>query len=224
LLEYEQQLWARGCSRIAGVDEVGRGPLAGPVLAAAVVLPRAFAERELNGLLRGMTDSKQVSASARERFFSDLMKADDADIGVGYAEVSEIDAVNILQATYLAMRRALADLVTIPDHILVDGLPVPGLPAPSTAIVKGDTLSLSIAAASIIAKVVRDRYMCVLDRVYPGYGFASHKGYGSQRHIQALLEHGPVPIHRRSFSPVREADVIRRRMRKADSGTEMMQP
>lgn len=224
MLEYEQQLWARGCSRIAGVDEVGRGPLAGPVIAAAVVLPRAFAERELNGLLRGMTDSKQVSASARERFFSDLMMADDAEIGVGYAEVSEIDAVNILQATYLAMRRALANLVTIPDHILVDGLPVPGLPAPSMAIVKGDTLSLSIAAASIIAKVVRDRYMCVLDRVYPGYGFASHKGYGSQRHIQALLEHGPVPIHRRSFSPVREADAIRRRMRKADSETERMPP
>jgi ribonuclease HII len=182
------------------------------VFAAAVVFPRDFAERELNGLLRGMTDSKQLVESSRERFFSDLMRAGAVDVGVGYAEVSEIDAVNILQATHLAMRRAISDLASRPDHILVDGLPVPGFPVPSTAIVKGDTLSLHIAAASIVAKVLRDRYMCFLDRLYPGYGFAKNKGYGSQRHIQALLEYGPVSVHRRSFSPVREAGAIRRRM------------
>jgi ribonuclease HII len=175
-----------------------------------LIFPQAFAERELHGLLEGLTDSKQVPERARERFFSCLMRAPDVDIGVGYADVAEIDAVNILQATYRAMRRAAAALSFTPDHILVDGLPVPDLPVVSTAIVKGDTLSLSIAAASIIAKVIRDRHMRALDRIYPEYGFALHKGYGSQRHIQALFEHGPTPAHRRSFGPVREADAIRR--------------
>lgn len=194
---------------MAGVDEAGRGPLAGPVVAAAVVFSRAFVEAEEFGVLTGLTDSKQLSESRRDRFFGILTSSPSVETAVGLAEVGEIDRINILRATHLAMARAVRNLPRPPDHVLVDGLPVQGLPVPSTAIVRGDSLSLSIAAASVVAKVVRDRHMRELDAEFPAYGFARHKGYGSRSHIQALFEHGPSPVHRRSFRPVLEAAAIR---------------
>lgn len=220
LLRHERQVWAEGFVRIAGVDEVGRGPLAGPVVAAAVVFDRAFAEAELHGALRGLTDSKQLAASQRERFHALLIGCPHADIGLGMADVDEIDRINILRATHAAMARAVAGLTTPPDYILVDGLPVPGLPCRSTALVRGDARSLSIAAASVVAKVVRDAQMRKLDAEYPAYGFARHKGYGSQAHIQALYERGPCPLHRRSFRPVREAKELHRRLKEDGAGGE----
>ncbi len=212
MLQFERQLWARGFTRVAGVDEAGRGPLAGPVVAAAVVFVPAYAEVAVTGDLAGLTDSKKLTRSQRELFFDRLQEEPRATCGVGIADVAEIDSMNILRATHLAMSRAIAKVGgAAVEHILVDGLAVEGLPCASTPIVKGDSRSLSIAAASIIAKVTRDRMLEELDRTYPEYGFAKHKGYGTQAHILALLEHGPSPVHRSSFRPVREAAEIRRR-------------
>lgn len=211
MLRYEQECWARGLSRIAGVDEAGRGPLAGPVVAAAFVFSKPAAETAFGGVLARLNDSKQLTEAQRESFFSILTGMDGASLGIGIGSVEEIDRLNILRATHLAMRRAVEALPVPPDHILVDGRPVPGFPVPATAIVKGDTLSLSIAAASVIAKVTRDRILLALDARFPPYGFARHKGYGTVQHMQALLEFGPVAEHRRSFRPVREVAEIRRR-------------
>ncbi|MBI3986062.1 MAG: ribonuclease HII [Lentisphaerae bacterium] len=211
-MKFERQLWNRGCRRVAGVDEAGRGPLAGPVVAAAVIFDRAFLESEENGLFKALTDSKRLTLAQRLHFFPLLTQSPLVEFGVGIAEASEIDAINILRATHKAMARALEGLSPPPEHIIVDGLPVPGLKSPSTAIVKGDGLSLSIAAASVIAKVTRDGLMEELDRQYPAYGFARHKGYGTAVHIQALLKFGPIPQHRHSFRPVRDIDDIRQRM------------
>jgi ribonuclease HII len=213
LLGIERQLWGRGVRRIAGVDEAGRGPLAGPVMAAAVIIERDFAESEEARLLDGLTDSKQLSEWRREAFLCILQGSSCVEIGVGTANVDEIDSINILRATHRAMFRAVAALPRAPDHILVDGLSVEGFPHPCTALVKGDARSLSIAAASVVAKVLRDRHMDELDAAYPQYGFGQHKGYGSPAHIQALFEYGPCPCHRRSFRPVREAFEILRRQR-----------
>lgn len=208
LLDYERRLWSGGLLRVAGLDEAGRGPLAGPVVAAAVVFDPQYAEKEAPGVLKGLTDSKQLTESRREHFFDILCCSSDLMLSVGLSDPVEIDSINILNATHRAMERAVSGLAVLPEQVLVDGLPVKGLPCDSTAIVKGDSRSLSIAAASVIAKVTRDRMMLKLDKEYPEYGFASHKGYGSKRHMQALLEHGPSPIHRRSFRPVREAQEI----------------
>ncbi|MFU8779852.1 MAG: ribonuclease HII [Kiritimatiellia bacterium] len=208
LLHHERLHWHDGADAVAGVDEAGRGPLAGPVVAAAVVFLPAAAEAALVGPLAGLTDSKQLGEADRAQFFQYLYALDGVDIGVGVSASPEIDAVNILRATHLAMARAVSRLHKPPGHILVDGLPVPGLPVASTAIVKGDSLSFSIAAASVIAKVTRDRMMIELDARYPGYGFARHKGYGTAFHMQALLELGCTPVHRMSFRPVREAAEI----------------
>ncbi len=204
MLQYERQAWIQGHKRLAGVDEAGRGPLAGPVVAAALVFDRAFLEAEQYGLLREVNDSKRLSTPLRDDLFAFLTSTSCVDFAVGVAGVDEIDDRNILRATHLAMSRALDGLVPAPDFALVDGLPVPGLPCPSQAIVGGDARSLSIAAASIIAKVTRDRIMLELDRVHPHYGFARHKGYGTKAHLQALLEYGPCREHRRSFRPVQE--------------------
>lgn len=212
LLDYERRFWSQGVASLAGIDEAGRGPLAGPVYAAAVVLAPGFAEAQFHGLLAGLTDSKKLTASLRDSFYSILQAAEPVRIGVGIASVEEIDQINILRATHLAMRRAVENLPALPDHALVDGRPVPGLPCPSTSIVGGDGKSLSIAAASVIAKVARDQYMCELDAQYPQYGFARHKGYGTSVHLQSLLEFGPSPAHRRTFRPVMEAIEIRRRL------------
>lgn len=197
LLRSERELRAEGFYWIAGVDEAGRGPLAGPVTAGAVVLPW----RE-NGL-PGVFDSKQLSAEAREELYEELMSLDGVDIGIGIADVEEIDRLNILKAAHLAMFRAVAQLKNV-DFVLVDGLPVRGFTVPSRNLVKGDARSASIAAASIVAKVVRDRMMMKADAEYPEYGFASHKGYGSAEHLEALRKYGACPLHRRSFRPVAE--------------------
>ena len=180
---------------ICGVDEAGRGPLAGPVVAAAVVFHKPRAPK-------GINDSKLLAPEVREALFDAINGT--AAVGIGIASVGEIDEINILQATFLAMRRAVAALPSLPRHILVDGNLTPDLGCPATAIVKGDGISLSIAAASIIAKVTRDRIMRDLDLPHPGYGFAQHKGYGTPAHLDAIARLGPSPVHRRSFAPFRQ--------------------
>jgi ribonuclease HII len=221
MLAHERSLWERGVVRVAGVDEAGRGPLAGPVIAAAIVLKPEFAREAIEGCLAGLTDSKQLTPTARDGFHAVLTESALVSIGIGQANAAEIDQVNILAATHLAMARAVGSLPSPPEHVLVDGRPPEGLEQPFTAIIGGDGRSLSIAAASVIAKVTRDRMMCALDRLYPQYGFATHKGYGTNAHMQALFEHGPCPIHRRSFRPVREADDMAHRARSEEAGRRM---
>jgi ribonuclease HII len=195
-LRFEKLLWAKGIPLVAGIDEAGRGPLAGPVVAAAVIVPAGFS-------CRGVNDSKQLTPESREHFFGRLTTPGVlVSYAVGVAEPVEIDRVNILQATYLAMKRAVLNLSVQPDHLLIDGLPVPVFQLPQTAVVDGDTKSLSVAAASIIAKVSRDRMMEKWHTEFPEYGFHENKGYGTPAHIEKLQVHGPCPIHRRSFAPV----------------------
>ena len=195
LWHHEESAWDAGFVRVAGIDEVGRGPLAGPVMAACVILPPGFS-------LDGIRDSKTLSARQRERAEARI-RAEAVAIGLGSVEPETIDEINILQATYAAMRLAYAQLDPLPDFVLIDGLPVRIFPCDNRkALVQGDSFSVSIAAASIVAKVARDRLMCAYDTVYPEYGFAGHKGYGAAKHLAALREHGPCPIHRRSFAPV----------------------
>jgi len=202
MIEHETRLLLGGEVRVAGVDEAGRGPLAGPVIAAAVVLDPSLPLPAWRDLLDGLTDSKKLSSSRRQAF-EEILKAHPlVHIGVGEASVVEIDRINILNATHLAMKRALEALPLIPDFALVDGRPVRGLRCPHLALVKGDSRSLSIAAASVIAKVTRDRLMLEISARYPFYGFASHKGYGTPEHCASLQHHGPCPEHRRSFRPV----------------------
>ena len=218
MLTIERRLWADGFSRVAGIDEAGRGPLAGPVVAAAVVFDRNFAESEEDGALAGLTDSKKISEGRREAFCSLLYDSPAVDIGVGTARVDEIDRLNIMNATHVAMARAVEQLASAPDYALVDGYGISGLRCRSAGVIKGDGKSLSIAAASIVAKVFRDAHMRRLDEEFPGYAFGKHKGYGSRRHMQALFEHGPSPVHRRSFRPVREAAEIQRLLAAGEGG------
>ena len=194
-LTFENALHARGLHRIAGVDEAGRGPLAGPVAAAAAILPSGFS-------CPGLDDSKKITASKREELYERLTGDPGVIWSVATADHEEIDRFNILRATHLAMRRAAEALAPAPDHCLIDGLPVREFPFPYDAIIKGDGLSLSIAAASIIAKVTRDRMMREIDREFPQFGFAKHQGYGTKAHLEALRIHGPCRYHRRSFQPV----------------------
>jgi ribonuclease HII len=205
-LSYEREYWlAHPAAALAGVDEAGRGPLAGPVVAAALWMTPTAATAGFTGALRDLTDSKQLSAARREAYYELLTAMPDAWIGVGWCEAAEIDELNILCATHLAMRRAVLALPQLPDHLLVDGLPVKGLPCAATAIVQGDAKSLLIAGASVVAKVLRDRRMQALDQRYPGYEFARNKGYGTNAHMRALFHQGPCPEHRRSFRPVQDA-------------------
>jgi ribonuclease HII len=192
---YERKLRATGVARIAGIDEAGRGALAGPVVAAAVVLPEKFRHRRLN-------DSKQLSPELREEIYCELTSHPQIAWGVGVIDSIEIDRINILRASHRAMRVAIAALTGPPDHVLIDGLPVIPFPLPQTAIIDGDCISLSIAAASVIAKVTRDRMMRDFCAQFPQYCFAQHKGYGTELHLLKLHEFGPCPIHRRSFEPV----------------------
>ena len=197
-LLHEEALWAQGIQSVAGVDEAGRGPLAGPVTAAAVILPRGFS-------LEGLNDSKKLNHHAREKLYVQLTENRSVFYYVSHASSEEIGHLNILRATWLAMRRTLEGLLKNGHpvtHVLVDGLPVKGLPVDQTALVGGDGLSLSIAAASILAKVTRDRIMEELDQEFPQYGFAKHRGYATAEHLAKLMEHGPCPHHRRGFSPV----------------------
>ena len=196
-LRYERELREDGHQLIAGIDEAGRGPLAGPVSAAAVILPEKIR-------LPGLNDSKKLTAKRRDELFETITTRDDILWSVVLVDAAEIDEINILRATHAAMARAYASLSVETDVALIDGLPVRDFPAPQRALVKGDSLSLSIAAASIIAKVTRDRLMIDFGREYPQYGFESHKGYGTKQHLAALKEHGPCPIHRRSFRPITE--------------------
>jgi ribonuclease HII len=192
--EFELEARRRGYRLIAGLDEAGRGPLAGPVVAAAVILPTRCR-------LVGVDDSKQVSESARVQLYEVIIRRARA-VGVGIATEQEIDCLNILEATRLAMRRALASLTPSADCLLIDAVVLSNLPIPSRPIIKGDTLSISIAAASIVAKVTRDRMMVVYHQTYPDYNFLSHKGYGTEEHLQRLAQYGPCAIHRRTFAPV----------------------
>jgi ribonuclease HII len=190
-------------TRVAGVDEAGRGPLAGPVVAAAAILPPQWAESGLPSELEGLNDSKQLTVAQREKFFTFLTVCPEVQFAVAQVGAGQIDAINILRATHRAMNDALAQLQPAPEHALVDGRPVKTMLVPQTAIVQGDARSYSIAAASVLAKVTRDRLMLVFDRQWPKYGFAEHKGYGTEQHLAAILAHGPCPIHRRTFAPLR---------------------
>ena len=194
-LELERELIERGRAPVAGIDEAGRGPLAGPVVAAAVILPRGYSQEFLD-------DSKKVSSKRRDLLYEELTRDSQVCWGVAFAEVDEIDELNILRATHVAMERAALALPVRPAFCLIDGLDVPGFPLEAKGVVKGDGISLSIAAASIIAKVTRDRRMQELAEEFPVYGFAKHKGYGTQVHMEALREYGPCREHRRSFAPV----------------------
>ena len=190
----EQAARKRGFIRIAGVDEVGRGPLAGPVTAAAVVLDLAVVPPGLN-------DSKKLSAKARATLDTELHRV--AEVSIAHASVQEIDEINILRASHLAMERAIAGLQTPPEHALIDGNMIPrGLQLPATTLIKGDSRSVSISAASIVAKVCRDRVLVDLAQQHPGYGWETNMGYGSKKHIEALQNLGVTPHHRRSFKPV----------------------
>jgi len=207
MLRYEREIWgAAPGEMLAGVDEAGRGCLAGPVVAGAVTMPRQLAETLFAGELACLTDSKQLSPARRERYFDLLSYRDGIALATGWCSAAEIDRLNILAATHLAMRRAIESLAVRVGRALVDGLPVKGLPCPSTAIVQGDGKSLLIAAASVVAKVSRDRFMRKLDARYPQYGFAVNKGYGVHAHMAALFKYGACPEHRHTFRPVSDAD------------------
>lgn len=195
--EFEQAARLCGYRRISGIDEAGRGPLAGPVVAAAVILP-------LRSRLVGVNDSKQLSEREREQCYL-AIREQAVGIGIGRADVAEIDQLNILEATRLAMRRALEQLIPPSDYVLIDAVSLPGVSVPVRPIIKGDSLSISIAAASIVAKVTRDRLMASYHDTFPEYGFLSHKGYGTAEHLERLAHHGPCSIHRRSFAPVKIA-------------------
>ncbi len=198
MLRYERKAYKNGANVVAGIDEAGRGPLAGPVVAGAMILPQKFRHKTLN-------DSKQLSEEQREEIYAELTANPDIHWAIGVSEVEVIDHYNILRATWRAMQLALDALDVRPDHVLVDGLPVPLIGVNKmTAIVKGDCKSFSIAGASVVAKVTRDRLMVALHEQYPQYNFAQHKGYGTPEHVAALEKYGPSPVHRKSFAPVRE--------------------
>lgn len=195
-LAFEKTAYGNGYKSVAGIDEAGRGPLAGPVVASAVILPFGLT-------IAGVDDSKKLTPAKRDKLF-DIIMAKAVSVGIGMTEAAEIDRINILQATRSAMLKAVLNLTVQPDCLLIDGISTIASVIPQKTIKKGDSLSLSIAAASIIAKVARDRLMVEMDDKYPGYGFAGHKGYGSAAHLDAIRRLGPVPIHRMTFCGVRE--------------------
>lgn len=188
---FEAAASEKGFEHVCGIDEAGRGPLAGPVCAAAVILPQGL-------VIEGLNDSKKLSEKKREKLF-DIIKEEAVAYGIGFADEKEIDDINILQATFLAMKRAVENLSINADYALVDGNRMPALDIPGETIVKGDAKSPSIAAASILAKVTRDRIMCDMAELYPEYSFEKHKGYGTKVHTEAIKTYGPCPIHRQSF-------------------------
>lgn len=206
-LSHERELWQRGLAFVAGADEAGCGPLAGPVVAAAVVFPCGWAESGLDGRLRGLNDSKQLTEEQRLKYYEVLMAHAEIRRAVAVVDVETIDRINIRQAAWKAMQVALDQLEPKPQHVLVDGLRIKWLPYAHTALVQGDCKSYSIAAASVLAKVTRDRLMLEFDRQYPGYGFAEHKGYATPQHYAAIQALGATPIHRRSFSPFRPVEL-----------------
>ena len=204
--EFERVLWRQNVARVAGVDEAGRGPLAGPVVAATAILPSRWAKTGLPAELANLNDSKQLTEAQREKFFEFLTACAEIEFGIAAVDAGVIDEINILQATHRAMNDALAKLNPLPPHALVDGRPVNTLRVPQTAIVKGDARSYSIAAASVLAKVTRDRLMLEFHAQFPEYGFAEHKGYGTAKHLAAVAKFGPCPIHRKSFAPLKREE------------------
>lgn len=205
---FERELVHRGCPVIAGVDEAGRGPLAGPVVAAAVIFPVEWITNGLPYSLRGLNDSKQLTPEQRDGFFARLMSYPEVSHAIAWSDQVLIDEINILQATFRAMNDALAQLSPTPMHVLIDGNLISSARWLQTPLVNGDARSYSIAAASVLAKVTRDRMMVLFDQEWPQYGFAEHKGYGTEKHLTALAQHGPCPLHRRSFAPIKPAPVI----------------
>ncbi len=206
-LAHERALWAQGTKFVAGADEAGCGPLAGPVVAAAVMFPCAWAEAGIAHSLHGLNDSKQLSEADRENYFNHLTSLTEVRSAIVIVDVETIDRINIRQAAWRGMKDALDRLDPRPEHALIDGLRIKWLPYPQTALVQGDAKSYSIAAASVLAKVTRDRLMKDFDAQYPGYGFADHKGYGTPQHYAAITQLGPCPIHRKSFSPFRAKEM-----------------
>ena len=196
LYEYERNLWNQGIEYIAGMDEVGRGPLIGPVVTACVILPKDF-------VLPGLTDSKKLSEKKRKVFYDYIMEHA-LSVGIGRMDEKVIDEVNIYEATKLAMYQAVENSPIKPEHVLIDAMKLEKLEMPSTSIIKGDAKSISIAAASVIAKVTRDRMMIELDKKYPMYGFKSHKGYPTKKHVEAIEKYGLIDGYRKTFKPVSE--------------------
>jgi len=196
LYEYEKELWDNGINYIGGVDEVGRGPLIGPVVTACVVLPKDF-------ILEGLTDSKKLTEKKREEYYDYIMKHA-LSVNIGMMDEKVIDEVNIYEATKLAMYQAINNSVIKPEHVLIDAMKLEKLEIPSTSIIKGDAKSISIAAASVIAKVTRDRMMIELDKEYPMYGFKSHKGYPTKKHVEAIEKYGLIDGYRKTFKPISE--------------------
>ena len=196
LYQYEKELWKNGINLIAGMDEVGRGSLIGPVVTACVILPKDF-------VLEGLTDSKKLSEKKREEFYDYIMEHA-ISVGIGMMDEKVIDEVNIYEATKLAMYQAVEKSKVKPEHVLIDAMKLDKLEMPSTSIIKGDAKSISIAAASVIAKVTRDRMMIELDKKYPMYGFKSHKGYPTKKHIEAIKEYGLIDGYRKTFKPISE--------------------
>lgn len=195
--EYENELYNKGINYIAGVDEVGRGPLVGPVVTAAVILPKDFYDERIN-------DSKKITEKKREELFN-IIKENAISIGIGISSEDIIDEINILEATKRAMKEAISNLDVTPEHVLIDAVKL-DINIPSTSIIKGDAKSQSIAAASIIAKVTRDHMMYELDKLHPEYDFKSNKGYGTKKHIEAIYKYGPLKEHRKTFAPI--SDII----------------
>jgi ribonuclease HII len=206
-LSHERELWQKGVSLVAGVDEAGCGPLAGPVVAAAVVFPSAWLETGLCSKLRGLNDSKQLTEEQREKFFAVLTAHPEIRFAISSVDVEMIDRINIRQAAWRAMNLSLNQLQPRPHHVLVDGLKIKWLPYDQTALVQGDARSYSIAAASVLAKVTRDRIMKEFDKQFPGYGFAEHKGYATPQHLAAIEQLGACVLHRRTFSHFRPIEI-----------------
>jgi ribonuclease HII len=206
-LGYERELWQQGTTLVAGVDEAGCGPLAGPVVAAAVLFPCSWLEAGLFPKLRGLNDSKQLDEEQREKFYNVIVNHPEVRHAIEVIDVEMIDRINIRQAAWRGMHQALDRLDPRPQHVLVDGLKIKWLLYPQTALVQGDGKSYSIAAASVLAKVTRDRLMLDYDKQYPGYGFAGHKGYATPQHYAAIKALGPCLIHRKSFAPFRPVAV-----------------
>jgi ribonuclease HII len=206
-LSHEKELWRQGISFVAGVDEAGCGPLAGPVVAAAVMFPCSWLEPGIPSKFRGLNDSKQLDRGQREKFFDIIATWPGILFSIVTVDVEMIDRINIRQAAWRGMHQALDRLAPKPQHVLVDGLRIKWLPYTHTALVDGDARSYTIAAASVLAKVTRDRLMEGYETQFPGYGFAEHKGYATPRHYEAIEKLGPSPIHRRSFAPFRPVEM-----------------
>jgi ribonuclease HII len=204
-LAHERELWQQGLSHVAGVDEAGCGPLAGPVVAAAVVFPKTWLATGLPSPFRGLNDSKQLTEAARGKFFARLTTHPEIRFAIATVDVDTIDRINIRQAAWRAMQQALDQLAPRAEHVLVDGLRIKWLPYRQTPLVQGDARSYSVAAASVLAKVTRDRLMREYDAQFPEYGFSAHKGYGTAQHLAAIKKFGACPIHRKSFAPLKPA-------------------